>query len=631
MAFKTKKSNSENPTSSVVYKYGISKVLENEDLVLSQMQAGRKFQNDLIAVELDRREKVNKLCYPFLTPGLQARITELELKVDEIVKEIKKENSKNKSKKAEKSEYQKILKPIKAELYELWQKRSAELKVIRKIYKNEDRIKSFNDEASLAAAKVRTNTSAHWKTYNLIQLAVSAASKKPNLNFKRWDGSGYIGGFSENGLSTEFIPDPKEETNDEPKQKKKKKDEKLHIFKKNSDFYIEPLADFNIWEPGVPRSVRRKGCITTLWVSIPLAKKEGKGKHTPMGWAKFRLHLHRKFPIGLVKTVRINREKIGAKFRWTVDFTVRCPIKHNIPSSKVPAAIDIGWRKVEEGLRVATLRSSDGVEHLILPQSIIDRDRKVDSLKSIRKKNLNEMLTHLREWISTIEPPEWLANNVTHMHLWKSERRLFLLVKEWETNRFDGDSEIFFKLKKWAKQDKHLLDWQSNQRSRNLGNRREIYRKWAANICSIYGKLYVNSINLSKLAKTPAAEKDTGEEDNARVYRNLAALSILKNALNNAARSRGVDISWLNPENVTRKCSVCEYVDTNFSGAESIVNTCINCGSIWDQDENAAVNLMTNAKTSTTSLKVKELTTPPEGLSLEGEEIAEERAILEEE
>jgi hypothetical protein len=296
----------------------------------------------------------------------------------------------------------------------------------------------------------------------------------------------------------------------------------------------------------------------------------------------------------------VHRQRVGSGFRWLCDVTVIC--RSDKPATTGPdAAIDLGWRMVPGGLRVATLvdRTSHdpmaplATEYLVLPDAVLDRIRKIEDLQSIRKKSFNAQLLLVKTWLDQQEQiPEWLAEATEYLHQWKSERRLAVLTFRWRDQRFEGDAEAYERLEAWRKQDKHLWDWEANLRDKVLRRRREIYRVWAKSICQRYGRIALEKMDLRDFDRRKQVESDDGSDAAARKHRRDPALSTLRLAIKEAAAARKVTVVDCDPAWTTRGCSSCGVVDETWDPKEVIRHRCQACGVEWDQDVNAAINLL---------------------------------------
>lgn len=313
-------------------------------------------------------------------------------------------------------------------------------------------------------------------------------------------------------------------------------------------------------------------------------------------WADFPFRMHRALPEGCsIMWAYVHRKRIGTTFRWSVQFTVKPllePIAHPFPE-KV-CGIDIGWRKMDEGLRVAVLMG-DTQESITLPLTVLQQFDKPCGIRAVRDKNFNEAVLLAQ----SLKPlwPEWLQEAGKHMGHWRKSARLAWVVLRWRNERFTGDEEVFAHLEEWRKQDRHLLEMESHLRQRAQNARLHRYRNWALSVCQRYGRVIlegrdvdVKMMDLRPLAELPAEDSPRDPlPQAAREYRTWAACSILRKCLEQAALKTGATIYVTPARYTTMACTICGVVDT--VDRESLVVTCRHCTESQDQDVRAALNI----------------------------------------
>lgn len=141
------------------------------------------------------------------------------------------------------------------------------------------------------------------------------------------------------------------------------------IFVPNAQFYIDPVnlqrdaQNPTVWDKSVPRGERQRRQHTVAHVRV------GSIKAKPV-WCNVPINLDRPFPIGsTIIMVAINCKKLGQKFLWNVEFTVK--FIAIVPPMKGDGIIagDIGWAK-------DSLPNADG---RIRVMGYITQDREVKS------------------------------------------------------------------------------------------------------------------------------------------------------------------------------------------------------------------------------------------------------------
>lgn len=408
-------------------------------------------------------------------------------------------------------------------------------------------------EADVAVKLARASCGVYWGSYLLVEDAVQRAKKSGGvLHFARWDGSGTIGVQLQGGL-------------------------KVAELMKNEDSRLR---------------LEGEGKYRRVWIRV------GSEGRAPI-WAVFPFKYHRDLPPdAIMKWARVHAHRVGTHTRWSVQFVL-----DNAPNT-LPAptrgaiAIDVGWRRVEEGLRVATWVDDEGRSGtLVLPEQLEDRMAKIESLRAIRDSNFNVARDFLKDHKARV--PALLQDRLVGLHAWKAPGRLAALMIAWRTQREAGDEDVFDHLEGWRKQDKHLLEWEANQRENVLAARRDLYRTFAKHVVGQYSRIIIEALDLRDFAEKPTKDepKDTPIQANARPNRHFAALSTLITTMKDVAVRSGADLIEAEPAWTTQTCHVCQ-APAPFDAATQLTHTCTACNATWDQDLNAAHNLLRAARSA---------------------------------
>jgi hypothetical protein len=427
--------------------------------------------------------------------------------------------------------------------------------VVESMQDNDDVKREINERRNALTRAYRAECGVYWGTYLTVEAAVQAASRtREGPRFHRWDWGGTVAVQIINGMPAEQL-----------------------------------LSGEDTRARIIGTGKRRE-----LWLRVGSEGRE------PV-WSVFPIVYHREIPAtSKIKWVRCVRRKVGTKLKWSAQFVLcadDAEIAHPAPTSDV-IGVDIGWRVVAEGIRVAYWYDGEGHGELVIPQRLIDRYVKTEDLRSIRDKHFNtakDLLSSARK-TSCDRWPWWLVERTGSLHQWRSTARLAALVISWREKRFDGDDELFGSLESWRRQDKHLLEWEANQRENVLRARREIYRLFARQVAR-YRHIVLEDINLRRFAEKPGPEDepDRPVTKAARPNRFKACLSDLLTAIVQAGKRAGCVVSEAPAEYTTMTCSWCGHVG-DFDAALKIEHTCAVCGTTWDQDHNAARNLFRAAE-----------------------------------
>lgn len=318
-------------------------------------------------------------------------------------------------------------------------------------------------------------------------------------------------------------------------------------------------------------------------------------------WLTLPVVMHRPLPTECrIKAVSALCERLADTERWRVVFVLDRPEGVGTWATQSSAgrsgniAIDVGWRRVPGGLRVATWRDDRGqTGELVLPERYIEQQDTVQRLKSHRDTLYNETLASLRAWLAVGERPSWLRDETAYLHQWRKAGRLVRLMRTWESRRFRGDEAIFAMLAGWQSRDRHLWQYLDHLRDQCLHWRREIYRVWVADITRRYAEVVLEDVDLSQVARR---QDEQGEQNplvqKARYYRTIAGVYQLRQSLESTCKREGIPIARRPAAYTTMQCAQCGSIEE--WDHRELYHTCTQCGTRWDQDHNAARNLLSS-------------------------------------
>jgi hypothetical protein len=162
-------------------------------------------------------------------------------------------------------------------------------------------------------------------------------------------------------------------------------------------------------------------------------------------WAKIPIILHRDLPSDArVKWAYLLRRRRGTHWRWQAQFVLERDEWPSDAGSSGACGVDLGWRLVPGGLRVAFWAGDDGRSgELVIPHADLARWRKADDLASIRDKNFNVARDALATWLrGGVTVPDWLRVELSHLHQWHSAARLAALLWRWNGARYERGREV---------------------------------------------------------------------------------------------------------------------------------------------------------------------------------------------
>lgn len=544
-----------------VYVYGCvpSRVapVRNEERALDQMRLAQRLWNVLVAIDRSRIARYRRI----MRDESQERIDALREQAAALREEIKARRQKAQKRAVAVDDLTGPLAELKAELAGLLETQ-----------KRTSAARHDARRSDLTALQLRTNhrikrarqaaasLGLFWGTYNeIVQRSDAGRKHGGELHFRGFRGEGTLTAQIMGGAQVNRCVEGE------------------HTF-----FQLEPAVDGRKWRYArmrigtEDRSASGEGRLAPVWLEIPIV-------------------YHRDLPVGgTIKSVSMTRRIQDGRPKWQLNITVNLPAA--LPTTKTAAiAIDIGWRLLPEGVRVAYWLDDSGRRgEVVIPAGDIQQFERVRSLRSTCDRSRDEVLPALAEWFATQELPEEWQSRVSHLSQWRSTDRLASLVEWWRDHRLPEDAETFDAAIKWRNEYLHLAHWWRNLQDQMTLRVRDRYRAFAAQTAREYGVVYIEEFDLSEVARRPKVE-DTGAESASSTYRQMVSPSMFRGALLNALQREGVRVVKLPAEYTTRRCHECarqglEEIPREWDQME-LIHRC-DRGHLWDQDYNAAANLL---------------------------------------
>jgi hypothetical protein len=623
-----------------IYSYRCLPPIAEADRVEQQFQLAHQYRNKLVEIERNLRDRIREVQLADPVVGDLLRCYEdADASVDEAYNDLKaaKSGVADPDLSTEKIQLAmaKELRALFSEaLRDAKQDRSEQLVVGYETARAKTAIDRKASRHDFIGRGLRTGT------YDRVENAIKQAVKTTHrpLFFDRYDGTGSIGTQligSDNGLRSSI--DPSGATTGirgmTVTELLSCQDPRLRLGAPGvADAHpraeVEGIAWSDVHKLG--RNVRRHAARTYVDLRI------GSNKDRTPIFARFPVTLHRPLPKdAVIKWAYVVRKRVGRHYEWRFQVTIEsetfraCPV----PIGEGTCAIDLGWRRLFDdtgnqiGLRVAYLVDDAGREREIrAPENMLARMGKVTDLAAIRDKEFDGMRDRLVAWLKDRELPEGLKDRVAGLAQWRAQRKLHGLIDAWTgvdwiawkaaraagkkcnpsdfggtTNRIEGDKAILASLQAWARQDRHLQDWQEHQRDRVIAHRRETWRVLAADLTGRYATILIeNGMNDDNSMKFPDIEgwerpaPEDGDPSDGREQRRMSRIAApgeLRSEILKAAPKRGARVEVEDTVGSTQKCAWCGCADP-WDAKASIEHTCDGCGRIWDQDANACRNLL---------------------------------------
>lgn len=535
---------------SVIYRYGARPPVTGTEEVERQMRRANHYRNKLVEIELERRQEAEAIVMR-LAPKLadvERSIVATETAIEAVRDGIRKGRAKSR----------KLTDATPEQRVAIAEHRAA-LTLFR-TERKELRYTAYRSDEARAAMKVldakylqrdkdaRAESGLYWGTYLSIEQAMSDRRKGAPPRFARYRDEGKLAVQLQGGLMAESAYGCE--------------DARLRIERID-------CRHANVWMRIGSDDNRRP-----LWAVIPAI-------------------LHRPIPADAsIKWAYLTKRMTACHPQWAVCFVLarEAGWAKSDTAQDGAVGIDVGWRVLEHGLRVASWVGTDGdAGELILPTADVARWQKCRDLQSIRDTRFDAARDWLAAWLAEhADVPAWLLERCETLRQWRSQARLAAVVVAWRDLRFDGDVTIFAEMEAWRKRDKHLWTWQEAQRAKAIRWREDVYRNFAAQLSRRYETAYIEDTNWRKMGELPDAE-DTEAKTPAAYYRTVASPGRLLEIV----RERFSDHAKMPAENTTQRCHVCGGL-VGFDAARHLEATCQHCGAEWDQDVNAAHNLLSS-------------------------------------
>lgn len=572
----------------MVYKYGLLRpTVSDGDAVREQMLRAHRYQNVLTEIERGRRAAVREAMGGVDQIAVAERAA-MEARAEEarLVQELRAGRARRRDRRDDPTLLAKLDAARSAR-----RTASSTLADARRAAREGGALATRIAEIDALANELRISARAHcgvyWGTYLLIEESVDRARKMPlydgtapnDPRFRRWENEGRIGVQVQGGLPVDRVHDAT-----------------------NRIIRIDPI-DPRAWDPSAGRGERRRALGKVRdGTQARLHVRVGSDGRDPV-WASFPIVMHRPLPPGAtIKRASVALRRVHDREIWTVDLTIDVAAPEPSVANAHAVGVDIGWRKMEDGsVRVGYAVGTDGwTLDARLPADHMRRVEKCRDLASIRAKNFDAAREALAAWMERPEIaeilPAWLVTSTRNLRAWRSIARLSSVVRAWEAARFTGDDGAYAPIHAWWRQEEHLRFWECFQRRSVLNRQIDVFRNIGATLGRRYGTVVFESFDLRTFARQPAAEAPA-ENETARTNRQAVGVSRFREIVGTAFRTRGGSVVKEPAVDTTRTCHAC-LAAAAFDAASEVERTCPSCGVRWDQDENAARNLLRSFRES---------------------------------
>jgi hypothetical protein len=350
------------------------------------------------------------------------------------------------------------------------------------------------------------------------------------------------------------------------------------------------------------RGERRRLQRTTLSATVFVRD----GERRTVTWP---LIMHRPIPPDCrVKEVIITRRRSGGRWRWAASFMCTRPAAPgSTPTISRRVGIDIGWRRVPEGLRVATvLASGEEPRFVILPGDLIESFTLIDELQArVRATTLQGLdLLQSTDAKAYSQPFQDLLREYQSIPEKKAAH-----LKEFCQGAFfleQPEEAIGVNIVAWRKEFKRAWTWLSNQRRKAIARRNHFYQNVAIDVLHDVSEIVVNDVRVGEIAaRKPLVPDRSFFPNRANYYRNISAPSELIRTLKLQAAKRGINFVKREAESPVR-CPECGSTSRK-TRADALPQICANCDTSFDQDVAACQSLLAPARPKRQAMKTASL------------------------
>jgi putative transposase-like DNA-binding protein len=564
----------------IVRKYGLLRPLNWGDDCFDHLYLQNKLWNRLVEIEQDNRNR-----YRAIVGSIEVAAT-IQTTIETVKKRIEEMDFQRKQLRMQ--HYKKIgihtesldvaIKAAKEELKDLASK-AKEFRISAK-----ESIKELTahlePERKEAIKQARQASGLWWGNYNAVvdsyETARLRASKEgAELKFHRFDGAGRFTCQIQGGMSTDNL---------------------LSGRKNIAQLQMISSGEFRAVIKSSPpatqlqsvgsRRDKREYAILTITVYTGQDEQGKKTRRT----LEFPIILHRPLPeSAILKMLVVNRRKVGTDFTWSVTFTFASENNEAVEHPSVcSCGINLGWKRVEGGLRVGTICDGTETRHIVLPQAIIDKFAYSEELQSSIDKTTNENYAWLLDKMTT--PPEVLAEDVALLRRAKRPNpvKFAHFVIKWRNECPEFQPHVLTDAENMRKKVKRLYLEFHHIRDKVLRRRLDFYRNEAKKVCEKYNLIRLDKFDLRQMAVLEKGDGRPNELPNvARYHQKIAAVSELREWIGKQALKTGSKIEMIAMES-TRTCHVCGGIMVPSDG---LMRRCRDCGTLHDTDANAAANL----------------------------------------
>jgi hypothetical protein len=303
---------------------------------------------------------------------------------------------------------------------------------------------------------------------------------------------------------------------------------------------------------------------------------------------EFHTQIHRPIPEGFLKRAVITRHKKGFNIEWRLSLVIEIDEANDTTKKERRmigqgmVAIDVGYRMIDGKLRIAVLYGDYGQEEIYLPDKLLRSMEYVKELQQTR----DSMFETIKKQLYEVLPADLPQDLKTNWEKARQGRIIQIMDYLKEIEHFFGEN-----LERWRRKDIRLMNEMAGLRHRVQRYRKWFYTNTAYDLCNRYSLIGIERLDLKGMARK---ENLSGEPNpligKARENGRLASVGELLKTIKDVTSKRGCELNQMETPYSTIKCHICGAIVVTKQPKE-LKWKCDNCGNVWDQDTNAAINL----------------------------------------
>lgn len=315
--------------------------------------------------------------------------------------------------------------------------------------------------------------------------------------------------------------------------------------------------------------------------------------------------LHREPPVGMrIKSVQVTWRTGAGTRRYQFTLTLSGPAERIDHPATSAVGVDLGWRLEPDGrLLVATAMDTAGeLRRYHLPTDWMTAMDQVERLGSTLDGNTLALAQEVQPLLAGLpealrEPfARWRAGlGAKHVDGQALEFAVQARIRAVQGTAARADVPEC--IRHWYDRRQHLGKWRDGLRDKLLHRRLDLYRNWAKEIAEAHAVIGIEDMDLSEMARVKKRRdaSDNALHATARAQRVRAAVFTLRQEIRHQAVKRGAQVVEVGGK-TTQVCATSGHQHhTAQVDRTRRVWVCDECGETWDQDVNAAENILAAA------------------------------------